>query len=421
MQTTYFNGNAITRMYLLPQYENEGELYIGISNLDAPQNLSLFFQLAEGSADPNLEKPAVNWSYLSNNNWHPLQGTNLVFDSTNGLLNTGIIELAIPANASNTNTLLGENLYWLRAGVGVNTDAIPDTVAIYTQGVSAVFTDNDNAPEHYLNLLQPDSIKETVTNLPEIKKITQPYSSSKGKPAEEDERFYVRVSERLRHKGRALTMWDYEHLVLEQFPEIYKVKCVPATELGAADVIVIPDIKGKLPFNPFEPKAPSNVIYNIQQYLQQRIPAWATVTVKNPSYIQVKVRIAVKIKEGYSENFFVAKLEEELIRYLAPWAYDDGADIYLDTRLDADVIVNFVAERFYITYASDIYLFTSTDGKDFTKATQVNGENYVQATNPGDILVSAASHIIDVIRIYQEDTYQGIGYMRIGLDFKIAQ
>ena len=420
IQTTDSDGKTTMQMYFLPQYEYEGELYIGISNLDAPQNLSLFFQLAEGSADPDLEKPPVSWSYLSNNNWISLQGTNLVFDSTNSLLNTGIIELAIPANASSTNTLLGENLYWLRAAVAANTDAIPDTVAIYTQGISAVFTDTDNAPEHYLHLLQPGSIKETAADVPEIKKITQPYSSSKGKPAEEDNRFYIRVSERLRHKGRALTMWDYEHLVLEQFPEIYKVKCVPANDLGAADVIVIPDIKGKLPFNPFEPKAPSNVIYRIQQYLQQRVPAWASITVKNPSYTQVKVRIAVKIKEGYSENFFVAKLEEELIRYLAPWAYDEGADIYLDTRLDADVIVNFVAERFYIEYASDIYLFTSTNGNDFLEATRINGENYVQATNPGDILVSAGAHVIDLIRKYQEDTYKGIGYMKIGLDFKIA-
>ena len=60
-------------IYFLPQFENEGELYIGIDNISAPQNLSLFFQLAEGSADPDLAKPQVNWSYLSNNQWQPLQ------------------------------------------------------------------------------------------------------------------------------------------------------------------------------------------------------------------------------------------------------------------------------------------------------------------------------------------------------------
>ncbi len=407
---------------LLPQFQNDGLVYVGIDKLFAPQNLSLFFQMAEGSANPDLEKPAVSWSYLSSgNNWQPLQGTNLIFDSTNGLLNTGIIEFAIPGDATNRNTAMGENLYWLQAGVSGNSDAIPDTVAVFTQAVSTRFVDNENAPEHFLTPLPPGSIQETAITIPEIDKILQPFSSLKGKPAEADEQFYIRVSERLRHKGRALTMWDYEYLVLEQFPEIYKVKCVPTNGAGIIEVIVIPDIKGKLPFNPFQPKAPSNLLYTIQQYLEQRISTWAIVKVKNPTYTQVKVRIAVKIKDGYSENYFLAKLEEDLIKYLAPWAYDTAAEIFLDRRIDADVIVNFVAEQFYIDYASDVYLFTSTNGKEFTSINLVDRENYVQATNPGEILVSAPGHIIDVIRKdYVANNYRGIGYMKVQLDFKIG-
>lgn len=409
-------------MYLLPQFQNEGLLYIGISNLFAPQNLSLFFQMAEGSANPDLEKPAISWNYLNRNNiWQPLQGTSLVSDTTNGLLNTGIIEFAIPADATNTSTMLGEGLYWLQAGVAGNAEAIPDTVAVFTQAVSTRFIDNDNAPEHFLTPLPPGSIKETANPIPQIDKIIQPFSSLKGKPAEADEQFYIRASERLRHKGRALTMWDYEYLVLEQFPEIYKVKCVPVNTTGVVSVIVIPDIKGKLPFNPFQPKVPSNLLNDIQQYLEQRITTWATVKVKNPTYTQVKVRIAIKIKEGYSESFFVAKLEEDLIKYLAPWAYDTAAEVFLDRRIDADVIVNFVAEQFYIDYASDVYLFTSTNGKEFTSVNLVNRENYVQATDPGEILVSAPGHVIDIIRKdYTANNYRGIGYMKIGLDFKIG-
>ncbi len=406
----------------LPHYQYAGELYIGMSHINAPQNLSLFFQLAEGSADPELEKPEIFWSVLGNNTWLPLQGTSFIADSTNGLRNTGIVELAIPAGVTCHNTLLNESLYWLRASVLNNTEAIPDTVSIHAQGIKVVFRDDNNAPDHYRNLMPPGSIKRTVTEMPEINSISQPYSSTKGKPAEEDKQFYKRVSERLRHKNRALTMWDYEHLVLEQFPGIYKVKCVPGGEPGSVELIVIPDIKGKLPFNPFEPKASSQMIADIRQYLSQRAPAWAIIMVKNPTYIQVKLRIAVKIKEGYSENFFLAKLENDLTRYLAPWAYDEGAEIYLDTRLDADVIINFVAEQPYIAYASDIHLFTKKTGDIgfVEKSPDANGEYYVQATQPGEILVSAPRHEIDVIREYKADNYRGIGYMKIELDFRIG-
>lgn len=408
-------------IYLMPQLQEEGLLYLGISGITAPQNLSLFFQMAEGSADPDLEKPAVNWSILSNNTWQPLPGGSIFFDTTNGLLNTGIIDLAIPETATSNNTLLGNGLYWLRAAVASNAEAIPDTVAVFTQAVSARFADDDNAIDHFLQPLPAGTITETADSIPQIKGLNQPFSSLKGKPPETDERFYTRVSERLRHKGRAITMWDYEYLVLEEFPEIYKAKCLPYGGVGEVSLIVIPDIKGNLPFNPFEPKAPANLLHNIQQYLDGHTSAWATVKVKNPVYTQVKVRIAVKIKEGYSESFFTARLQEDLIKYLAPWAYDKGADIFLDRRMDADVIVNFVAEQFYVEYASDVYLFTSTDGKNFTAVDATSQENFVEATGPGEILVSAPEHVIDIVhRNYQENNYSGIGYMKIKLDFRVG-
>ena len=36
--------------------------------------------------------------------------------------------------------------------------------------------------------------------------------------------YYTRVSERLRHKNRAIQLWDYEHLILQNFPHLYRVK-----------------------------------------------------------------------------------------------------------------------------------------------------------------------------------------------------
>ena len=55
-----------------------------------------------------------------------------------------------------------------------------------------------------------------------------------GKTPEQPADFNVRVSERLRHKRRALTIWDYERLVLEKFPQIYKVKCLNHTQYEPA-------------------------------------------------------------------------------------------------------------------------------------------------------------------------------------------
>ena len=88
--------------------------------------------------------------------------------------------------------------------------------------------------------------------------------------AERAEAFYGRVSERLRHKQRALTQWDYERIVLERFPEVYKAKCIPAGlsgnggQPGRVGLVVIPDIRNRFPFDPFEPKAPSDLLADIE-------------------------------------------------------------------------------------------------------------------------------------------------------------
>ncbi len=419
----------VKRVYFFPYFENEGELLIGLSRLAPPQNLTLLFQMAEGSANPDREPVPVAWSYLSQNEWKALSGTRLLQDTTNGLLNTGIIELSLPDDATATDTLLTGGLHWLRASIPANADAFPDTVEICTQVVEAIFHNQQNEHTHLETHLPAGSIKSTIDTLPEISKIVQPYTSSKGKPAEKDTVFYNRVSERLRHKGRALSMWDYERLVLEQFPEVYKAKCMPAdingntVSPGTVDVIVIPDIKGKLPFNPFQPKVPANTVHQIQQYLDQRIPAFATVRVKNPAYRQIKTRFAVKMKKGCNEGFYLPRLHEELKRYLAPWAYDEGADIVLGGKVYGNVIVNFIAERPYIDYVAGMKLFQSDNGIQFVNARLLNkGENLIQADQPDVILVSALQHEIDLIRekSYEEKSYEGVGYLKIGLDFEVG-
>ena len=78
-------------MPLLSEYNFEGELYIGLRNVQAPQNVALLFQMAESSADPNLPRQALHWSYLSENRWLPLQSEEAaVVDHTGGLIILGL-------------------------------------------------------------------------------------------------------------------------------------------------------------------------------------------------------------------------------------------------------------------------------------------------------------------------------------------
>src|SRR5207253_11474655 len=82
---------------LLPKYSFEGEVYLGIKDLKPPQNLSLLFQMAEGSSNPTVKKPEahVQWSYLRDNEWVDFKETELS-DATGQLTRSGIINYSIP-------------------------------------------------------------------------------------------------------------------------------------------------------------------------------------------------------------------------------------------------------------------------------------------------------------------------------------
>ena len=102
------------------------------------------------------------------------------------------------------------------------------------------------------------------------------------------------------------------HPVLEKFPQLYKVKCLrpdaTARVPGLIELVVIPDIKNRLPFNPFEPKVPADLIRDIEAFLRDKTPPFARVEVKNAHYVPVKVRCGVRFMPGRDQSFCRAVL-----------------------------------------------------------------------------------------------------------------
>jgi hypothetical protein len=410
---------------LLPRYDHEGELYIGVEGAKPPQVLSLLFQMAEGSSSPDLRPVPIEWSYLSGDRWLTLHNGNLLSDTTRGLIDSGIVEIALDPAAPSTR--LPGDLYWIRAAIPYHADSVCDAVAIHAQAVSATFVDRGNAPDHYGQKLPARSITKLVERVPQIAAVEQPYPSRGGRAGEGERGFYTRVSERLRHKQRALTAWDYERLVLERFPEIYKVKCVPASagqhpdSQGAVDIVVIPDLRGQSIANLFEPKASADLIADIDAYLADKCPAQARVHVRNAHYVQVKVRVGVRFQRGRDEGFYKKLLNEEISRFLSPWAYDEGADITIGAKIFANSIVDFIDERDYVDYVATIKLFSCEDGSTLPPPGASQGY-FVATDRPDGVLVAAPQHEIDIIPDvgYLEQNFTGINYMKIELDFTVA-
>ncbi len=404
---------------LLPVYDQAGELCIGLRDVDAPQHLALLLQLAEGTSDPDAAPAAVSWSCLDGERWRPLD---VVDDGTRGLLNSGIVELALPAvrtmPAAGVPQRLPAGLTWLRLAVSHDTRSVCDTVDIVAQAAAVRFDDNGNAPEHYLQPLPVGSITQLVQPDARIAQVLQPYTSFGGRPTESQQAFLTRVSERLRHRERAVAPWDIERLVLQAFPQIYKAKCLRAHATpGEVVVVVIPDIRNALPGEAAAPKAPADLLLDIERHLAARASAAAVLRVRNARYVPVRVRLSVRFTPGQDEGFAKRRLNQDLVRFLAPWAFDDGAEAMIGGRVYANSLVDFIDRRDYVAHVADLKLFRVRDGHpEFVPP----ADDYHIATEwPDEVLVAAPEHDIDVIPEtgYRQDAFSGIGFMKVELDF----
>lgn len=353
-----------TTPYLLPQFSHEGELFLGLEDLEAPIALPLLFQVAEETANTDLARANVEWYYLKDNIWQQLEDHQILSDTTKGLIASGIVNLAIPSDISkDKTTILDPKFYWLKVSIAERSKAICQMIGVHTQAARVTFTDRGNDPNHLATPIARGTIAKLVTPQPQIKKIEQPYDSFGGQVAEQSKQFYTRISEHLRHKGRAVTIFDYERLVLEKFTQIYKVRCInhgqvnPSGQLqelmpGAVTLAVIRDLSLQPTTNNLEPKVNINLLQEIEMYLSKLCSSWVEIRAVNPQYQRIRVKFQVQFKEPYQANFgyYRRQLERDIIGFLSPWTVDKGAEINFGGKVYRSSILNFVEEQDYVDY-----------------------------------------------------------------------
>lgn len=421
-----FPKEQLNPIPLLFSYPNSGELYLGLKNAQPNQSISMLFQMVEGSGPAHVPKPDVKWYYQSTKGWDLMGETHQLLDRTQGLSQTGIKIIQLPADIATGSTELDPDLCWIKAVAENYAEGLPECSAILTAVAHA--TQHGEAPEgHFLQPLPPNSITEIEPPNLDVRSIRQPFSSLRGKAPESDENYYLRVSKRLRHKQRALTMWDYEQLVLEHFQEVFKAKCLSADHKrfdtpGSVRVIVIPDVRGKIPFAPLQPKLADYQLDQIQNYLQSVTPAYANVVVTHPEYLHIKVRLGVKIHPGYLPEKSLAQLNLSIKQFLSPWAYNATDEISFGGEVYANALIGYIENLDYVDYVTNIKLFESTNGIHFTEVFAEDGFLKVSAHDTQTVLISARHHELDLIGPdgYVVEKFSGINFDKIELDFRVG-
>jgi hypothetical protein len=396
---------------LFPYLANEGELYIGIKDLAPPQRLSLLFQTAPGTANPLKAQNTLAWHYLRGNAWISLTEQS-IDDKSNNLTGSGVIGIAVPEDADTAHTLLPSGLHWFRMSAASDSDALNDIVLVAAQAATATFIDHDNDPDFLATPLPAGTISKLKVADQAIKKISQPYPSFGGKPLEDDAHFYVRASERLRHKDRGVTPWDYERLVLEEFPKVYLVKCINHTELdrdaanaiiadnelkpGHVLVVTVPYVGADSATDPLRPYTDKQTQVAIDRFLRKRLSPFVQLEVQNPKIEDVQVKFRVAFTDDVKDiAFYKLELNDAVVRFLTPWAHAAGRDISFGGKWHKSAIIDFIEEQPYVDYITDVEMYHRADVSQANM--NVVDEEVAQATTARSILVSHPAHIIEAI------------------------
>jgi hypothetical protein len=230
--------------------------------------------------------------------------------------------------------------------------------------------------------------------------------------------FYTRVSERLRHKDRAIALWDYERLILEAFPQIYKARCLNHTQYEPSDggagiyrelaaghvtVVTVPNQQFRNLRDPLRPYTSLALLSEVEKFLGQRVSCFVKLHVRNPLFEEVFTDFRVRFFDGFDEAFYTKQLKEEITHFLSPWAFSGSGSPTFGGKVYKSVLVNFVEERPYVDYVTDFKLkHRFLDGNGVEQASGDLSE--VTGSRAISILVSAPAshHLIAVIHAGEE-------------------
>lgn len=368
---------------LVPQLAHPAQLLLGFSQLAPPQPLSLLWRLSSQPSGPGgsvRPTPAVAWEVLDGERWLALSAAQILDDATSGLQHSGIVKLHVPDGAVPTGRLLPGAPRWLRVAVDGDAEAFPTLLGVYPNAFLASWDGTSGGGSHLRQPLPAGSNVAGKDKLPAIEKYGQPMPSFGGVPAEDGPALKTRLSERLRHRDRALLAEDYERLVLQRFPSLFAARALPSRGAdgrrapGQVLLIVLPGPNPQSPTDETAPLCTSQQLAQIQAFLAPRMSPHVQLHVRNPSYVRLTVEATVQFGDESSLSRPAREqLASDLRTYLCPWSERAGraaAAPSPDSRWDGEytqrpLIAEFIAKRPYVAALLDLQLHTapSPDGE----------------------------------------------------------
>lgn len=295
-------------------------LYLGISNALNKKHINMYFDLSDVTQN-QLQQDLkfknrfnLKWSYSKKCLWNSLESKYVLIDDTCGFTQSGYIKLELPELITE-DSLDCHNLLWLKVSIENGEDVSVTIRDIYIDYIAVVAENGDGLP------ILPLSINKLKEENIHINKIIQPLSGYGGKAMESKKHSSVRQYSQISNRLRALTPVDYEQMILERFPEIEKVYCIPMCDLEKdGNISMLRLVVFSRSNDTNYPHTPSWKLEKIRKYISDSISPYTNLSVINPWYEYVEVKCIATVKvEVTADGETIRRIVESIETYFAGW------------------------------------------------------------------------------------------------------
>jgi len=429
---------------LIRPFVGKSCLMIGLTEINFEKPLNLFFKISNKQQVVAEFLNEYDWYYLSNNQFLPFTKEQLYYDTTYSLGRSGVISLHIPIDINKENTLLPNHSYWIMVA-SKNKGAYAQVEKISLNAVKVKWIDNgDLSHYHEPSILPPISSLQTKQEA--IAEVVQLDGFEGGKSEETDILLRRRMSERLKHKARALTIWDYERLVLAKFSDIRQAKCIPVhsnynfvmdnvTDKNTRGLIRIVLVSDSLNLENLCPTISLEERLGIKSYLQKRMPPDLKLNVINPAYehLKLKVKILLDDEVKNERGVYLHKIYQAITQFICPWV--NGELIRIGDGVGQRALLDYLLNLPYIKYLTSLSVVHVYWKKELNEKVEFVYEiwdsakregklsNDIKPSCPWGILVPAKVHDIEFLEQakFIPARPANVDDMIVGTDFIIGE
>ncbi len=436
-----YPSSKLQQYTFLPQIDYPCNLLVALKDVVEDSVITLLFDLEETNFKHSTWQPdIVEWSYLDANDWVLFNPSDILSDSTENFIKTGILKIRLPESVNNDHTILTAGLFWLRASCNSLSVVSNKLRGIFPNVVKAVFSTSENNLSKNALYAPSGAIKDFKRKVPQVQKIWDFYGSHGGRATESESQYYIRVSERLRHKQRALSVLDISQHVLQAFPTLQMVKCLDADKLQSETVypvdikvVVVPRKKRTMERGDI-PQVSLSELLDIKSLLQQSLISFATVDVGNPVYETLKINCTVVFNRevlNASDGYLLQLLNEDIKQMIAPWLYNEDNDVKIGSPVYVADIINSIKKLPYIKFVTEfsiLHFYEIYDEKkrEFIvrmKDTAFEAVEQISPSRPDAVFISADYHLINVEKnfVYETAAIAGISNLVLGKELLIME